>query len=268
MSDIFISYAREDRTRAEFLADLLAQRGWTVWWDRNIPAGKVFDEVIEAELDSAKCVIVLWSKASASSRWVKAEAAEGARRGILVPVSMEDVRVPLEFRRLQTITVSNWQAAALESELAGLFSAVDTMLEAIGTSEVGRGPQSQTPDAPTLPEEPISGPEQWRAELISKSPTEIAIRVHLSGGHHVVEAKFKIITTQSSVVVKLDGNPVAEIKNEFLRATDLSFFIRDGAQQYPATLTLYPATILFKSLTRGIDKVRLKVAQHTLYEGE
>jgi TIR domain len=160
VSDIFISYAREDRTRAGFLADLLAQRGWTVWWDRNIPAGKVFDEVIEAELDSAKCVIVLWSKASASSGRVKAEAAEGASRGILVPVSMEDVRVPLEFRRLQTITVSNWQAAALESELAGLFSAVDTMLGGIGTSEVGRAPESQTPDAPTLPEEPISESEQ------------------------------------------------------------------------------------------------------------
>jgi hypothetical protein len=38
MSDIFISYAREDRPRAEAIAKALEEHGWSVWWDWNIPA--------------------------------------------------------------------------------------------------------------------------------------------------------------------------------------------------------------------------------------
>jgi len=64
MSDIFISYASEDRERARLLADALSQNGWSVWWDRTIPPGKEFDQVIEEALDAAKCVVVLWSKTS------------------------------------------------------------------------------------------------------------------------------------------------------------------------------------------------------------
>ena len=36
MSDIFISYAREDRPRVEHLAAAFEQRGWAVWWDPDI----------------------------------------------------------------------------------------------------------------------------------------------------------------------------------------------------------------------------------------
>ena len=80
MSDIFISYAREDRAKAKALAELFQQQDWSVWWDRSIPPGRSFDEVIEEALGAAKCVVVLWSKNSASSDWVKGEAAEGLRR--------------------------------------------------------------------------------------------------------------------------------------------------------------------------------------------
>lgn len=50
MSDVFLSYAAEDRERVERLAWALAELGWSVWWDRDIPAGKTFDAVIEEAL--------------------------------------------------------------------------------------------------------------------------------------------------------------------------------------------------------------------------
>src|SRR5262245_62607998 len=98
MADVFISYASEDRARARALAEALAGYGWSVWWDRNIPLGKSFDEVIEQALAQARCVIVLWSRVSVASEWVRNEASEAKRRGILVTVFLEEINASLEFR--------------------------------------------------------------------------------------------------------------------------------------------------------------------------
>lgn len=112
MSDIFISYAQEDREKARVMAHALTAQGWDVWWDRSIPAGKMFDEVIEEAIDAANCIIVLWSKRSVASQWVKTEAGEGMQRKILVPILIEkDVKIPLPFRRVQAADLTRWQGA-------------------------------------------------------------------------------------------------------------------------------------------------------------
>jgi hypothetical protein len=89
MSDIFLSYKTEDRQKAKIIAKAIEQNGYSVWWDRIIPPGRSFDKVIEEELDAAKCVVVLWSKDSVMSDWVKEEADEGLRRKILIPVLID-----------------------------------------------------------------------------------------------------------------------------------------------------------------------------------
>ena len=129
MADIFISYANEDRPRVEQIAKTLEKQGWSVWWDRTIPPGRTFDEVIEEALDSARCVIVIWSKASVASNWVKTEASEGARRGILVPVLIEDVQIPLEFRRVQAADLMNWET---EKGHPGFLSLQNAISEVAG----------------------------------------------------------------------------------------------------------------------------------------
>jgi hypothetical protein len=131
VSDIFISYAREDRDKAKALAELFQEQDWSVWWDRKIPPGRSFDEVIEEELGAAKCVVVLWSKNSISSNWVKGEAAEGLHRKILVPVRIQSANVPLEFRRLQTVDLSDWKGDAGDPELGGFLEAVAANIKGV-----------------------------------------------------------------------------------------------------------------------------------------
>jgi len=126
MADIFVSYASADRDRARALAEALATQGWSVWWDRTIPPGRQFDEVIEEELAAAGCVVVLWSKASVASSWVKTEAAEARDRKILVPVLIEEVKIPLEFRRLQAADLSQWRAGLPQGD--ELFRAIGAQL--------------------------------------------------------------------------------------------------------------------------------------------
>ena len=99
MNDIFLSYDSSDRATAQKYADALESLGWSVWWDREIPLGKAFDQVIEEELNGARCVIVLWSKEAVRSRWVKTEAAAAADRECLIPVLIEDVAIPFECRQ-------------------------------------------------------------------------------------------------------------------------------------------------------------------------
>jgi hypothetical protein len=79
-----------------------------VWWDRKSAAGQAFDEVIERELEAAKCVIVLWSQASIDSEWVKNEAADAAARGMLAPALLDRVQLPLEFQRRQAADLVGW----------------------------------------------------------------------------------------------------------------------------------------------------------------
>jgi len=131
MSDVFISYAREDRARAKAFAELFQQQGWSVWWDRNIPPGRSFDEVIEEALGAAKCVVVLWSKNSVSSDWVKGEAAEALQRKILLPVRIDSANVPLEFRRLQTVDLSDWKGTGGHPELGGFLEAIAANTKAV-----------------------------------------------------------------------------------------------------------------------------------------
>ncbi len=124
MSDIFLSYKSEDRERAKIIAKALEQQGYSVWWDRIIPPGKTFDQVIEEALDAAKCVIVLWSRQSVVSDWVKNEAREGVRRRVLVPVLIDDVKIPFEFRHIQAASLVDWQGTLPNPEFSLLLNSV------------------------------------------------------------------------------------------------------------------------------------------------
>jgi FKBP-type peptidyl-prolyl cis-trans isomerase len=125
MSDIFISYAKADRSRAKEVATRLEQEGWSVFWDRNIPIGSTWDEILEQEISTMKVMVVLWSRASVASEWVRIEAEEGASRKILVSVFLEDVLLPLRFRAKQAVDISDW--VSFQHDTLGVSQLIDAI---------------------------------------------------------------------------------------------------------------------------------------------
>lgn len=144
MADIFISYARKDRETAKTLAQALADLGWSVWWDRHIPSGQRFHDVIQRELTAARCVIALWSTAALDSPWVREEAQDGLDRNILLSAKIETVRLPIGFRTVQTTDLSDWKG---KPSHPGFMQLVEDIRAVLGEAS---------------PETPVPGPEAKR----------------------------------------------------------------------------------------------------------
>jgi len=164
VTDVFISYASEDRDRAGKLASALSAFNWSVWWDRKIIIGQAFDQAIEHELETAKSVVVLWSKHSIASEWVKNEAAVASERGVLVPAIIDSVKLPLEFRRKQTAELIDWNGEPSHSGFQALCEGIATT--------IGGAPLHQ----------PIARQEQkvwWSSRWALATITAIAVAVGL-----------------------------------------------------------------------------------------
>src|SRR5438045_2521708 len=137
MADIFVSYSSKDRERVKPVVDKLIQQGWSIWWDRKIPLGKTFDQVIEEELDAARCVLVIWSKESVKSKWVRSEAREGEQRQILIPVLIDDVVIPLEFRSIQAARLIDWKQEIPDQDFDWLIHNLKEILLDFSIVETG-----------------------------------------------------------------------------------------------------------------------------------
>lgn len=168
--DIFISYSRADKAVAQLLADALADQGWNVWWDRDILPGEAFAESIETALDSAACLVVLWSKTSIASGWVKTEAAEGLSRRILIPILIEDVKIPLEFRRIETANLSDWRGSPTHPEFGDLLGAIRRMMQKSATGELRNKHEHDSTLRAAAEEEAKRRADEQRREDESKRP--------------------------------------------------------------------------------------------------
>jgi len=149
MADIFISYSSEDKTLVKQIAALLEARGWSVWWDRQIPIGQKYDTVIENELQKAGCVLVIWTKRSVASEWVKNEALEAAQKNKLVPVELEEVTLPLAFKRIETAMLIGWNGEDDHPELSILYNSINNIFHpAAIAAKTSTGTGSANSDAP------------------------------------------------------------------------------------------------------------------------
>jgi len=161
-SDIFISYKREEQAEARKLADALEQEGWRVWWDPKLRAGERFDDAIEAALQESKCVIVLWSKRSVRSHYVKDEAAYALNRGKLVPVAIEEVKLPFRFEGIHTPQLN----------LGGNFEDSSEYRKFLADIVAILGPAPHHSGVKAEPKPPVEKAEGGKNEAEAKRPAE------------------------------------------------------------------------------------------------
>jgi adenylate cyclase len=128
MADVFVSYARADKARVAPLVAAIEAKGWSVWWDPAITPGQEFDDQIDAEIDAARAVLVVWTPKSVTSRWVRGEAREAAERGILVPVRFDQARLPMDVRAIHTTDLDDWRENAASPSAQEFLRALGTMI--------------------------------------------------------------------------------------------------------------------------------------------
>ena len=131
MSYVFISYKREDGDRVRAIHTALKDAGLQVWWDQDIPGGEGWRVRIRTQLESAKCVVVVWSHASTGpeGEFVIAEAERARRLGSLLQVRIDEVTLPLPFGERQALDLIGWTGAASDKMFQNVIDAARAKLE-------------------------------------------------------------------------------------------------------------------------------------------
>src|SRR5690349_10830108 len=120
MSEVFLSYARQDRDLARRLARDLDASGVSCWYDERLKAGDEWRGEIAAAMSSATTAVLLVTPSSLASRSVAAEweqAIASSKR--VVPVLAEGAEVSDLPPLLQHIQAASWQ-----SDYAGLLDVI------------------------------------------------------------------------------------------------------------------------------------------------
>ncbi len=97
LADIFISYARSTAATAANIAEAFAGLGYTVWRDDALPVHRAYADQIQAELDAASAVVVIWSADAARSEWVRSEADRSRAQRMLVLVTVDGHPLAMPF---------------------------------------------------------------------------------------------------------------------------------------------------------------------------
>ena len=124
MSDVFVSYKREDTVRVSKLVAALRSAGLEVWWDQDIEPSEPWEATIERALREAKAVIVCWSPDAVASENVRAEARRARDHGRLIQIFVRPCEPPLFFGERQGVDLSSWRGNPDDERIARLVQSV------------------------------------------------------------------------------------------------------------------------------------------------
>lgn len=188
---IFLSYSRGDLDRARPVIALLQGGGFDVWWDGRLEGGENYLATTETALESADCVVVLWSRTAVESHWVRDEAQRGRERGCLVPLSLDGTMAPLGFRQFQLLDIAGWSGDQADPQAGRILAAVRT--------KAGQAA-------------PAAAPSASFAALPPTSPSGFALsrRAVMIGGAGLAGGAAVLGAWQSGLLTGLPGNRSAQ----------------------------------------------------------
>ena len=215
MADIFMSYAREDEAKIKALVAALQAQGWSVFWDRRIPTGETWRGFLGSALESARCVIVAWSRHSVDSQWVAEEADDGKARQILLPILLDRIQPPHGFREIQAADLSSWQPGQASENFGSLVADLRRLLEKRPVP-LGRDVASPAVTQPNnVPENPQRPPTGQRhlvlSGLIAIAAAGIALYWFGPGNFHQ-----KVTAVQPSTAVVPERPPEPSVSDRQL----------------------------------------------------
>jgi formylglycine-generating enzyme required for sulfatase activity len=187
LPDVFISYNREDRETARLISSALEAEGFSVWWDAALRAGETYDEVTEQNLRQAGAVVVLWSKRSSNSKWVRAEATVGERSSTLVPALIEDCERPIRFELVQTADLRHWRGDRADPNWRAFIQDVRTAISK-------KAPRPAAPAAPAMTSTDVSIEQTfWNSIKDGQSRSDFeAYLARYPAGHFAALAKNRL----------------------------------------------------------------------------
>ncbi len=194
MTQVFISHASQDRAQAQRLALALQQRGYEVWWGRELMAGQAFDKTIEQALARADCAVVMWSSHAVASNRVRAEASAAAERDALVPAWIEPVELPVEFQQRHTVDLCTWQGQTEHPGFHELCRGIDARREGARLSAAAHIEPAANPaddEAPKAHKVSLASPWIWRAGAVFTVLAGLAVWwsvMHLRAAQEAVAA--------------------------------------------------------------------------------
>ncbi|MEO7223694.1 MAG: TIR domain-containing protein [Devosia sp.] len=167
MPDIFISYKKEERETASALATRLTEAGYDVWWDDALLAGERYEDEIASVLDRSHAVVVLWSRQSVKSEWVKAEAEAARQQKKALPIIIDDMpptQMPLLYRGMHAARFEGWTG---DTTHPGYVELIGSIRDRIGRAA---GPKLSEAQAEAKLEQSVDVAKAMLAEAAATPP--------------------------------------------------------------------------------------------------
>jgi hypothetical protein len=128
-TNVFISYARADQDFARKLSAELSRKNFSAWLDRNaIEPGENWENALQQALDDSEWFVFLLSATSLSSPNVALELGYALSRAKesnakLVPVLLDDARLPGALQRFQVLDARHLEPEAVAERIEDVAAA-------------------------------------------------------------------------------------------------------------------------------------------------
>lgn len=128
MTQIFISYSRNDMEFVQYLAMGLYRAGLDVWWDlSDIQGSDVWEKKIEEGLKTSQYFVVVMTPAALESRWVRREYLSADNKGLtIIPVRLKTYdELPLALRDIQPVDAVDRSYEDVLAEILKIVARLD-----------------------------------------------------------------------------------------------------------------------------------------------